>query len=356
MARKGNANLHDSRSNRADEFYTQLSTIEDELCAYTGHFEGKTVLCNADDPYESNFFKYFAMNFDYLGLKKLIATCYSGSPIQGTQFLLADGQTPDGDGQVRREPYKIEINSVEDHTGDGAVGLADVEWLLRNEENALTTLDGDGDFRSDECMALLDEADIVCTNPPFSLMKQYLPLLVEKEKEFLVLGNINHATYREVFPYLMSGKVWLGNHAGHFWFNVPDHYAPKKTDYREVNGQKQRRMGNICWFTNLDTPKHHEPLDLYRTYSPDEYPRLDNYDAVFVRKTADIPVDYDGVIAVPITYLPYHCPEQFEIVGVTESEGKGFSFGLWDSSSGISQPVLNGSREYKRVFIKRCDR
>lgn len=340
----GNSNLHDSRSNRADEFYTQLSTIEDELCAYEEHFRGKTVLCNADDPYESNFFKYFAMNFNYLGLKKLIATCYSGSPVQGNQLPLFDVEALEDTPDDGRAPYKIEISHVEDHTGDGAVGIADVEWLIKNKGNTLSILSGSGDFRSKECMELLDEADIVCTNPPFSLMKEYLPLLVEKGKDFLVLGNINHATYSEIFPYILDEKMWLGNHAGHFWFNVPDHYEPKKTDYREVNGQKQRRMGNICWFTNLDTPKHHEPLELYREYNPDEYPKLDNYDAIFVRMTADIPIDYDGVMCVPITYLPYHCPEQFEIVG----EFKHGQDGPFD----LAVPYLDGKAKYNRLAIR----
>lgn len=340
----GNSNLHDSRTNRADEFYTQLSTIEDELCAYEEHFRDKTVLCNADDPYESNFFKYFAMNFNHLGLKKLIATCYSDSPIQGSQLSLFDVEPLKVKPDDGRAPYKIEITKVEDCTGDGAVSLSDVEWLIKHQGNTLTTLDGNGDFRSYECMELLDEADIVCTNPPFSLMKEYLPMLVEKGKGFLVLGNINHATYSEVFPYLMDGKMWLGNHAGHFWFNVPDHYEPKKTDYREVGGQKQRRMGNICWFTNLDTPKHHEPIELYRGYEATEYPKLDNYDAIFVRYTADIPLDYDGVMCVPITYLPYHCPEQFEIVG----EFKHGQDGPFD----LAVPYLDGVAKYNRLAIK----
>lgn len=335
--------MHDSRSNKADEFYTQLSTIEDELCDYDDHFRGKTILCNADDPYESNFFKYFAMNFNHLGLKRLIATCFSGSPVQGTQLSLADIDSYAGSGE-ERTPYKIEITHVDDCTGDGAVGLADVEWLIRHEGNVLTTLDGTGDFRSPECMELLDEADVVVTNPPFSLMKQYLPLLIEKDKEFLILGNINHATYSEIFPYLMDGRIWLGNHAGHFWFNVPDHYEPKKTDYREVDGQKQRRMGNICWFTNLDTPKHHVPIDLYRKYSPEAFPKLDNYDAIFVRRTADIPIDYDGVMCVPITYLPYHCPEQFEIVGEFK-HGK-------DGPFDLAVPYLNGVAIYNHLAIR----
>ena len=341
----GNSNLHDSRSNKADEFYTQLTTIEDELCAYKDYFKGKTVLCNADDPFESNFFKYFAMNFNHLGLKKLIATCYSGSNIQGNQLSLFDIQPLKASQPDEKTPYKIEISHVEDYTGDGAINLADVEWLIKNEENALSILEGDGDFRSAECLSMLDEADIVCTNPPFSLMNQYLPLLIERGKKFLILGNINHATYAEILPYFLNGEIWLGNHAGHFWFNVPKHYKPKKTDYRELeSGQKQRRMGNICWFTNLDTPNHHEPLDLYRKYDAEQYPKLDNYDAVFVGKTADIPIDYDGLLCVPITYLPYHCPEQFEIVGEFK-HGK-------DGPFDLAVPYLNGKALYNRLAIK----
>lgn len=315
-----------------------------ELCAYKRHFENKVVFCNADDPYESNFFKYFAMNFNHLGLKKLNATCYSGSPVQGSYLSLHDVESLSGSGDACNAAYRIEITDVGDCTGDGSVGLADVEWLVKNRANALSLLEEDGDFRSEECLSLLDEADIVCTNPPFSLMREYLPLLVERGKDFLVLGNINHATYSEVFPYLLDGRMWLGNHSGHFWFNVPDHYEPKKTDYRVVGGQKQRRMGNICWFTNLDTPKHHEPLELYKTYSPEEYPKLDGYDAIFVRRTADIPLDYDGIMCVPITYLPYHCPEQFEIVG----EFKHGSDGPFD----LAVPRLDGKDLYNRIAIR----
>ena len=358
----GNSNLHDSSRNKQDEFYTNLQLIEDELDNYRAHFKGKRVLCNCDDPYESNFFKYFAMNFNSLGLKSLTATCYATSPVVFTQLGLF-GEDFNAEAQRRRgrkgkktgkAPYKIVITEVKDENGDGRVDLADVEWLIKNKKNVLTKLKGDGDFRSAECVALLKEADIVVTNPPFSLFREYMASLMEHEKKFLVVGNMNAITYREIFPLIRDNKVWLGNKAGHFWFMVPAHYEEKATDFKvDENGQKWRRMGNICWFTNLDFPKRHEKMLLWKHYSPEKYPKYDNYDAIEVSKTADIPCDWAGHIGVPITFMQYYNPEQFEIIGATESEGVGFSFGLWDSSSEVAQPLIKGVRKYKRIFICR---
>jgi hypothetical protein len=212
----GNSNLHMSKAGKTDEFYTQLSTIEEELRHYRKYFKGKTVLCNCDDPYESNFFKYFALNFNALGLKKLITTCYATSPITYTQLsLFADEEItyPAGEG---KKPYKIEITEVTDANGDATVDLSDVEYLLRNKKNALTLLNEDGDFRSRECIALLNECDIVVTNPPFSLMKEYIPLLVDSGKKFIVLGNVNHITLSEIKPFVLNNTLWLGNTSGHF--------------------------------------------------------------------------------------------------------------------------------------------
>ena len=222
-----NSNLHMSKAGKTDEFYTQLSTIEEELRHYRKYFKGKTVLCNCDDPYESNFFKYFALNFNALGLKKLITTCYATSPITYTQLsLFADEEItyPAGEG---KKPYKIEITEVTDSNGDATVDLSDVEYLLRNKKNALTLLNEDGDFRSKECIALLTECDIVVTNPPFSLMKEYIPLLAESGKQFLVLGNMNHITFKEIFHYFRENKMWLGYNAVHFWFEVFDYTKPR---------------------------------------------------------------------------------------------------------------------------------
>ena len=321
----GNSNLHDSSRNKQDEFYTNLQLIEDELKHYRAHFKGKRVLCNCDDPYESNFFKYFAMSFNSLGLKSLTATCYATSPVVYTQLdLFGEGMTvsrKERKGTQRgKQPYKIVINEVTDVNGDGRIDLADVEWLIKNKKNVLTKLKGDGDFRSPECVALLDEADVVVTNPPFSLFREYMALLMEHGKQFLIVGNMNAVTYREIFPPIRDNKVWLGNKSGHFWFKVPDSYEEKATDFKiDENGQKWRRMGNICWFTNLDIEKRHEEMTLFRHYSPEEYPTYDNYDAIEVSKTADIPCDWDGAIGVPITFMSQYNPDQFEILGATES-------------------------------------
>ena len=275
----GNSNLHDSSRNKQDEFYTNLQLIEDELKHYRAHFKGKRVLCNCDDPYESNFFKYFAMSFNSLGLKSLTATCYATSPVVCTQLDLFGNdkvvvnRKRKGAGR-KHQPYKIVINEVTDVNGDGRVDLADVEWLIKNRKNVLTKLEGDGDFRSPECVALLDEADVVVTNPPFSLFREYMALMMEHKKQFLVIGNMNAVTYREIFPLIRDNKVWLGNKAGHFWFKVPEHYEEKATDFKiDENGQKWRRMGNICWFTNLDIEKRHEEMTLFRHYTPEEYPK-----------------------------------------------------------------------------------
>ena len=334
----GNSNLNDSARNKQDEFYTQLSLIESELKYYRNHFRGKTVLCNCDDPYESNFFKYFAMNFNALGLKKLITTCYATSPVTGAEFeyyVRKGGQlsfipTEDSDAvreEDGRKPYKVEITEVTDENGDGRIDLADVEYLMRNKRNTMTLLEGDGDFRSPECVELLKEADVVVTNPPFSLFREYMALLIEHKKSFLIVGNLNNITYKEVAPLIKNGSVWTGYKSGHFWFKVPDSYEEKRTDFKiDENGQKWRRMGNICWFTNMDIEKRHEDMPLFRSYTPETYPRYDNYDAIEVSKTADIPCDYYEAMGVPITFMQYHNPEQFEIIGmdkdVTSDKGR----------------------------------
>ena len=288
---------------------------------YRKHFNGKVVFCNCDDPYESNFFKYFAMNFNQLGLKKLIATCYSGSPIADTQMSLFDEEQPKE--KKTRVPHKIVITEVTDMNSDGAINLSDVEYLLKNDKNVLTKLNGTGDFRSEECIALLEEADIVVTNPPFSLFREYVAQLVEYKKQFLIIGNQNNVTYKEVFSLIMSNTIWTGVNAGAQKFEVPLTFERNNT-YIE-NGKKYAKFGNICWFTNLDHNKRHEDLDMYKHYSSKEYPKYDNYDAINVDKTADIPMDYDGVMGVPITFVFKYNPEQFEILGITD---RGDEYGL----------------------------
>ena len=343
----GNSNLHDSARNKQDEFYTQLSLIEKELKHYRSFFAGKTVLCNCDDPYESNFFKYFAMNFNALGLKKLVTTCYATSPVVGDEFeYYVDnaGQlafVPDTDTTPlvcsTRRPYRVEITEVTDENNDGRADLADVEYLMRNRKNTMTLLNGDGDFRSPECVELLREADVVVTNPPFSLFREYIALLEEYRKYFIIIGNMNAVTYKEIFPMIAENRLWLGYNSGHFWFKVPDSYEIKKTDFKiDEHGQKWRRMGNICWFTNVDIEKRHENMPLFRCYSPELYPKYDNYDAINVDRTVDIPCDYYGVMGVPITFLSQYNPDQFEIVAFRKgTDGKDLVYSFPDCSHSV---------------------
>lgn len=337
-----NASLSRAKNAKNDEFYTQLVDIENELKHYKAHFQGKVVFCNCDDPYESNFFKYFALNFNYLGLKKLICTCYTGSPIVGEQLSLFP----------EKNPYKIEISEVTDENGDGAIDLADVETLLKNRHNTRAKLKS-GDFRNEECVNLLKEADIVVTNPPFSLFREYVAQLIAYDKKFLIIGNQNAITYKEIFPLLKDNKMWLGYNSGAQTFLVPNTFERNNT-FME-NGKKYAKFGNICWFTNLDVKKRHETLHLYKTYTPEEFPKYDNYDAINVDKVSDIPYDYTGVMGVPITFLDKYNPEQFEIIGADEAEGKGFSNGLFVDGSKYKQCYTNGKRIYKRIFIRRKD-
>ena len=267
----GNSNLRNADKAKNDEFYTQLADIELELKHYRKHFAGKTIFCNCDDPYESNFFKYFAMNFNYLGLKKLVATCYMGSPVVGEQFeqLSLFDILPSEENTPKRFPYKIEITEVIDINGDDAVDLTDVEYLLRNKNNALTLLNGDGDFRSPECIEILKQSDIVVTNPPFSLFREYVAQLFEYDKKFIIIGNQNAITYKEIFPLLKENKMWLGfgfkGGAAHF---INKHYV----DYASAGDHRAGmiRVSGVVWFTNLDIKKRHEELELYKRYSPEE--------------------------------------------------------------------------------------
>jgi Adenine-specific methyltransferase EcoRI len=284
---------------------------------------GKIILCNCDDPYESNFFKYFALNFNALGLKKLIVTSYAKSPIAGAYLPLFEmkGLEPKGKG-----PYAIEINEVPDHNGDGAIDLADVEYLLRHDANSSKTLKGDtefgaGDFRSSECIAYLKQADIVVTNPPFSLFREFVAQLVEQEKKFLVIGGQNAITYKEIFVLMKENKVWLGvDNAGTKWFRVPEQYDIQTESRKKIeNGIKYFSMGSIMWFTNLDHSKRHLEIPLYKKYTPSEYATYDNYDAIEVNRVAEIPSDHDSAMGVPITFLDKYNPDQFEIIGITKT-------------------------------------
>lgn len=335
-----NRNLNAARAAKKDEFYTQLSDIEHELQHYLKHFCGKTVLCNCDDPYESNFFKYFALRFNQLGLKKLICTCYNGSPVQGNELML---QFDDADSEPKKIAYKVEITEVKDENGDGAVDLADVCYLLQNDKNVLSTLQT-GDFRSRECIELLKEADIVVTNPPFSLFREYVAQLIEYDKKFIIIGHQNAITYKGIFPLIKDNKMWFG----YGFKGLASHFRSPYKDIATASNHKENmiRVSGVVWFTNLDHNKRHEEMDLICRYSPDLYPKYDNYDAIEVSTTANIPMDYEGVMGVPITFLDKYCPDQFEILGCNR--------GIEQDPNGIygRSAYLNGKEVFKRIFIK----
>jgi len=335
-----NKNLHSARTAKTDEFYTQLVDIEKELKHYKSQFRGKMVYCNCDDPYESNFFKYFASNFNALGLKKLITTSYSGSPIVGGQLPLFQVA-----GSKGKQPLKIEIKEVPDADKDGAINLDDVKYLLKHDKNTATPLKGSGDFRSNECIELLKQADIVVTNPPFSLFREYVAQLMEYKKKFLILGDQNAITYKETFSYIKDDKLWLGyDNGGTKWFQVPMNYdIPTESRKKIVNGVKYFSMGRILWFTNLDTTKRHENLVLYKKYTPKEFPKYDNYDVINVDKVSDIPMNYKGVMGVPITFVDKYNPKQFEILGVANSA-------RWIGYKCLT--LIKGRKIYNRILIK----
>ena len=316
-----NSNLHAAKVAKNDEFYTMLTDIEKEMSHYKDFFKGKVVYCNCDDARESNFFKYFSKNFEFLGLKKLITTGYKA---EGKGVVLIY----EGDKNGNRK--------VED------------------DEIVVRQLEGSGDFRSEECIEFLKEADVVVTNPPFSLFREYVKQLMDYGKKFILIGNMNAITYKEIFPYIKNNELWLGESGiKDMSFKVPSYYEEKSCRFWiDENGQHWRSLGNACWYTNVEHTKRHTPIDLYKRYS-NEYKHYDNYDAIECGKVCEIPIDYNGVIGVPITFLDKYCPEQFEIVGCTESEGKGFSNGLWDENSGVAQPLVSQKRVYKRIFIKR---
>jgi len=285
MAKAKNAALTAANKAKEDEFYTKLTDIEKELKHYKEHFEGKVIFCNCDDPETSNFCKYFQLNFYQLGIKKLISTHY----------------------EADKPSYKLEIVKIANND-DGQMSLP---------EFIKTPLKQNGDFRSPECIEILQEADIVVTNPPFSLFRDYVAQLIKYNKQFLIIGSQNNVTYKEIFPLLQNNKMWLGYNNGDMEFVVPDYYEPRATRYREEGGIKYRSMGNICWFTNLDISKRHEDITLYKTYEGNEdyYHKYINYNGINIDKIAEIPIDYDGDMGVPITFFQKYNPEQFIIVG-----------------------------------------
>ncbi len=300
-----NKNLNKAKEAKKDEFNTQLEDKKNELKHYRDNFRGKTVLCKCDDPRVSNFFTYFAYNFEFLGLKKLITTCYKNQNVD----LFSQGQ-------CEKAVYLVyEGDKNGNHTPDA-------------EEIGVMPLKGDGDFRSKECVELLKEADIVVTNPPFSLFREYVAQLIEYDKKFLIIGNQNAIKYKEIFPLIQQNFIWLGVNNGDMAFKVPADSEPRATRYwQDDTGQKWRSMGNISWFTNLDHKKRHENIILYKNYSPEEYPKYENYDAIDVSKTADIPCGYDGKMGVPITFMDKYNPNQFEIIGMAHGDA-GVELGL----------------------------
>lgn len=343
------ADLEAARSAKKDEFYTQLDDIAKELKYYKPYFKDKVVFCNCDDPYESNFFKYFALNFNLLGLKKLIATCYNGSPIAGDELPLLfeiDETEP------KKIAYKVEITEVQDYNNDGAVNLADVQWLIQNDKNALSLLKGNGSFDSSECIELLKEADIVVTNPPFSLFREYIALLMKYEKKFLIIGNQNAISYKEIFPLIKDNRLWLGltMNGANRWFQVPDSYEK----YHKIeNGKKYAFVAQVVWFTNLDHKVRHETIDLYKYYNESEYPSYDNYNAINVDRVTEIPCDFEGIIGVPITFLHKYSPNQFEILGMSASAGYNPEIvGIPFLGEKDARPLINGKNTYARIFIR----
>ncbi len=362
-----NRNLKEAKAAKNDEFYTQFQDIQSEINAYLDYdpdvFRGKTILLPCDDPEWSNFTRFFAANFNKLGLKKLISTSYAPeskkykTPYQPTLFEQNNPQFDPEKTSIKGKIFILE----KDHSGDGRVNIDDLEWKY---------LEGDGDFRSDEVTKLRDEADFIITNPPFSLFREFLAWIVEAGKKFAVIGNMNAITYKEVFPLIKENKIWLGatGNGRDMVFAVPEG-ATVNIKYKEKAARlgyvgNYTRLGNSCWFTSIEHGRRHEPLKLMTMadnfrYSKHKeirgktaYDRYDNYDAIEVPFTDAIPSDYDGVMGVPISFLDKYCPEQFEILGATESEGKGFSNGLWVSESKVAQPLVNEKKVFKRIFIK----
>ena len=344
--------LNTAKTNKADEFYTQMSDIVEEMRNYRKFFHNKVIYCNCDDPYESYFFKYFALSFNKLKLKKLIATSYIDSPIASKQLTLFDFE-PDND-KTTKNPHKIVISELIDENEDGGVKYAEVEHLLRNKKNVLTRLKGNGDFRSQECIDLLKESDIVITNPPFSLFREYVAQLIDFDKKFIIIGNTNALTYKEIFKLIKENKIRTGytNFNVGMFFYVPDSYEK----YHKIeNGQKLVRVAPTCWFTNFEVSRHYENLSLYKKYNPDEFPHYDNYDAIEVSKVTDIPYDWEGVMGVPLSFLDKYNPKQFEIIGLSASAGYNPDIVGIEKKQGFkdARPNIDGKVTYARVFIKK---
>jgi addiction module RelB/DinJ family antitoxin len=349
-----NATLNRAFIAKKDEFYTQYEDVATEMLKHREQLNGKSVLCNCDDPFESAFFRFFVLHFNKIGLSGLTCTCYAGSPMAGKEYPL-EGETG---------AYKAVVTEVPDESLVRPDGALDLESLFAMPGNSLELLAGDGDFRSDECEALLKQADIVITNPPFSLFREYIGLLERHRKDFIVLGNLNAGTYKEVFPLFRDNKVWYGEsiRSGDRKFHVPDNYPLNAAGCGiDERGRRFIRVTGVRWFTNLDTCKRHELIPLTRSYISDEYPHYENYDAIDVGRTQDIPSDYDGVMGVPITFLDRYSPDQFEIVMLANGNARtnvsrkilaevGYRPHAEDRG-GVG--IINGRRVYARILIRR---
>lgn len=334
---KNNSILNRAKhSENTDEWYTDYKTVEEEVNQYKSQFYNKVVLCNCDDPYESSFSKYFLKNFNTLKLKKLICTSYIGSRIV-QEFQYSKNTS---------EKNRAYVMVVDEKFSDSEV-ICDLEIIdFLKSHNSVSLLKGDGDFRSEECIEYLKQADIVVTNPPFSKFTDLFSLLVKYEKQYLIIGNQNATTYKEVFPYIKNGDAWIGYRFGDMAFKVPSDTLPRKTRFWiDETGQKWRSLGNAMWLTNLDTKRKHQELELTATYDPNKYPKYDDYDAINVSKVAEIPKDYSGVMGVPLTYLKYHNEDQFEIIGEA-NHGSDNEFDLF-------KPKVNGKEIYKRILIRK---
>lgn len=350
----GNATLNSAFIVKKDEFYTQYEDVAKEMIKYKDQLKGKNVLCNCDDPFESAFFRFFVLNFDKLGLAGLISTCYADSQIAGQEYPLEE----------MTGAYKAVVTEIPDETLKRPDGSLDLEALFAMQGNSLIHLSGDGDFRSDECVALLEEADIVVTNPPFSLFREYISLLERYEKSFIILGNMNAVTYKEVFPLFRDNKVWYGEsiRSGDRKFYVPDGYPLNAASCGiDDKGRRFIRVKGVRWFTNLETNKRHEPIALTCSYTPDEYPQYENYNAINVGRTQNIPFDYDGIMGVPITFLDKYSPDQFEIVMLANGNARTNVSSNTLTEVGYCQHpedrggvgIINGKRVYVRIMIRR---
>jgi hypothetical protein len=358
--------LGSAKKGKNDEYYTRLVDIENELRHYSSQLKDKVIFCNCDDPFESNFFKYFAMNFNRLGIKKLIATCYNPSPIAGSQLSLFDVKPPLKKGMEKdtKHSYKIEITEVKDYNESGSTNLDDVEYLIKHNGNALTLLEGDGDFRSIECVELLKQSDVVVTNPPFSMLREFVDQLVQHNKQFIIIGSLHSLHYKEIFELIKTNQIWLGYKptGTDMLFHIPEDYANELVStkkegsaYKIIDGEIMGRAA-VIWYTNLDVSKRHETLTLFKKYTPEEYPKYDNLDAIEVNQAVNIPEDYFGYMGVFDSFLDKYNPEQFELIGLpTGNSGK--EIGVTKNYRGRTDISLtrNGktSCPYSRIIIRR---